>query len=150
MLKAMAIKIFKWKFDESVFEEFEVYLSKIGKEIDSLSEEDAEKFLREFNSGVSETMKEAFLSSMARRGLSKLISFGVEFDYMCDGCGESINSKHGIELELDEESYLVCQTCSDVLEKIKGHLDMGKSLEEASKMAEEISRGKMRIIVYQE
>ncbi|MCI0454722.1 MAG: hypothetical protein L0Y68_06980 [Candidatus Dadabacteria bacterium] len=145
----MTIKIFKWKFDETVFEEFETYLSKTGKEIDSLSEEDVEEFLRGFNSEVSERMKEAFLNSMARRGLSKLISFGIEFDYMCDGCGESINSRHGVELELDDESYLVCETCSDVVNKIKAYLDMGKTIEEASEFAEEISQGRTKLIVYQ-
>ena len=146
----MVIKIFKWKFDEDVFEGFESYLSKIGKDIDSLSEEDVEEFLKGFNAEVSDTMREAFLNTMARRGLSKLISFGVEFDYKCDGCGDMINSSHGVELELDEESYLVCESCSEVLMKVKEHLDMGKTLEEASKMAEEISRGRTRIIVYQE
>jgi hypothetical protein len=146
----MAIKIFKWKFDENVFEDFDSYLSKIGKDIDSLDEEDVKGFLKGFNFEYSETMKEAFLSTMARRGLSKLISFGVEFDYNCDGCGEMINSTHGVELELDEESYLVCETCSEVLERVKEYLDMGRTLEEASKMAEEVSKGRTSIIVYQE
>ncbi len=146
----MAIKIFKCKFDENVFEDFEGYLSKIGKDIDSLSEEDVEEFLKVHNFEVSETMIEAFLNTMARRGLSKLISFGIEFDYKCDGCGEMINSTHGVELELNEESYLVCEACSEVLKKIKEYLDMGKTLEEASKMAEEVSREGARIIVYQE
>jgi hypothetical protein len=150
MGESMTIKIFKWKFDENIFEEFESYLSKIGKEIDFLSEEDVEEFLKGFNSEVSETMKEAFLNSMARRGLSKLISFGIEFDYMCDGCGEMIHSKNGVELELDEESYLLCETCSDVVEKIKEFLDTGKTFEEASNMVEEISQGRTRIVVYQE
>ncbi|HLE24023.1 MAG TPA: hypothetical protein VI935_00075 [Thermodesulfobacteriota bacterium] len=146
----MVIKIFKWKFDEGVFEGFESYLSGIGKDIDSLSEEDVEEFLKGFNSEVSDTMREAFLNIMARRGLSKLISFGVEFDYKCDGCGEMINSSHGVELELDEVSYLVCETCSQVIMKVKEHLDMGKTLEEASKIAEELSGGRTQIVVHQE
>ena len=146
----MVIKIFKWKFDEDVFEGFESYLTKIGKDIDSLSEDDVEEFLKGFNSEVSDTMREAFLNTMARRGLSKLISFGVEFDYKCDGCGDMINSSHGVELELDEESYLVCETCSEVLMRVKEHLDMGKTLEEASKIAEELSGGKTQIVVHQE
>jgi DNA-directed RNA polymerase subunit RPC12/RpoP len=146
----MAIKIFRWKFDDGIFEEFENYLSRTGKDIDSLDEDDVYQFLKGFNTTVSDTMKEAFLNTMARRGLSKLISFGVEFDYQCDGCGEMIYSTHGVELELGQESYLVCESCSKIVMKIKESLDMGQTPQEVSKMAEEISEGRTQIIFYEE
>jgi hypothetical protein len=145
----MAIKIFRWKFDDGIFEEFENYLSSKGKDIDSLDEDDIDEFLKGFNAAASDTIKEAFLNTMARRGLSKLISFGVEFDCQCDGCGETIHSTHGVELEFGRESYLVCEPCSQVVMKVKESLDMGRTHNEVSKTAEEMSGGKTQIIFYE-
>lgn len=145
----MAIKIFEWKFDDSIFEEFENYLSSRGKDIDSLDEGDINEFLKMSNTTVSDTVKEAFLNTMARRGLSKLISFGVEFDCQCDGCGETIHSTHGVELEFGQESYLVCEPCSQVIMKVKEYLETGRTYKEVSKMAKEISGGRTQIIFYE-
>ncbi len=145
----MVIKIFRWKFDDGIFEEFENYLSSKGKDIDSLDEGDINEFLKRSKTTVSDTIKEAFLNTMARRGLSKLISFGVEFDYQCDGCGETINSTHGVELEFGQESYVVCEPCSKVVMKVKESLNMGRTHKEVSTIAEEISGGKTQIIFYE-
>jgi hypothetical protein len=145
----MAIKIFSWKFDDRIFEEFENYLSNKGKDIDSLNEGDIDEFLNGLNTTVSDTIKEAFLNTMSKRGLSKLISFGVEFDCQCDGCGETIHSTHGVELEFGQESYLVCDPCFQVVMKVKESLDMGLTYEEVSKIAKEISGGKTQIIFYE-
>lgn len=145
----MVIKIFRWKFDDGIFEEFENYLSSNGKDINSLDEGDISEFLKGLNTTASDTIKEAFLNTMARRGLSKLISFGIEFDCQCDGCGETILSANAVELEFGQESYLVCEPCSQVIMKVKESLDMGRTHKEVSKMAEEISGGKTQIIFYE-
>ncbi|MER3447145.1 MAG: hypothetical protein C4291_10000 [Candidatus Dadabacteria bacterium] len=144
----MVIKIFRWKFDDSIFEEFENYLLIKGKNIDSMDEGDIDEFLKGFNTN-SNIVKEAFLNTMARRGLSKLISFGIEFDCQCNGCGGIVHSTQGIELEFDQESYLVCESCSQVVMKVKEYLNMGRTHKEASKIAEEISGGKTQIIFYE-
>jgi hypothetical protein len=146
----MPIKIFRRKFDDEIFDEFESYLSRSGKDIDSLDENDVHQFLKGFNATVSDTMKEAFLNTMARRGLSKLISFGIEFDYQCDGCGETIYSTHGVELEFGQESYLVCESCSQAAMKIKESLDRGLGAQEISKIVQEVSGGKTQVIFYEE
>jgi len=62
----MVIRIFRWKFDDGIFEEFEYYLSNKGKDIDSLDEGDINEFLKRSNTTVSNTIKEAFLNTMAR------------------------------------------------------------------------------------
>ena len=142
----MPIKVFKYKFEEKLFDEFGSYFSQKGKEIDELAEDDVDDFLQTRMESVTDEVKEAFLSIMGRQAIAQLFSLEVPFDYNCDGCSTHTHSTHGWEFEIEGQSFIVCDSCREFADKVKEFMDEGYTDEETSKKALEVSDGKFEII----
>lgn len=147
----MAIKFYRTKFDEKLFDEFERYLESGGREVDEFDEGDIEAFLQGRMGSATPVGVEAFLQAMARRGLSKMLSLDIEFDIECEGCGEMVSSSQGVEVVFEEnESIFLCERCAEVVSRIKDDIVSGKGAEEIAELANRVSEGKVQVIVLDE